>query len=90
MTVRWKGNEPRSGAPASIAAAARLATMIMATGLTACGSLVRMEPPAPDGPKISGLSSSRPGRWRVARSVSGFIWMSVPKRRCGPVSPGFA
>jgi hypothetical protein len=29
--------------------------MIMATGLTACGSLVRMEPPAPDGPKISGL-----------------------------------
>ena len=55
MTVRWKRNEPRSGGPASIAAAARLATMIMATGLTACGSLVRMEPPAPDGPKISGL-----------------------------------
>jgi hypothetical protein len=55
MTVRWKRNEPRSGGPASRAAAARLATMIMATGLTACGSLVRMEPPAPDGPKISGL-----------------------------------
>ena len=55
MTVRWKGNEPRSRAPASMAAAARLAAMIMAAGLTACGSLARMETPAPDGPKISGL-----------------------------------
>ena len=55
MTVRGKRNEPRSGGPASMAAAARLAAMIMAAGLTACGSLVRMETPAPDGPRISGL-----------------------------------
>jgi hypothetical protein len=41
--------------PASMAAVAGLAAVIMAAGLTACGSLVKMETPAPDGPRISGL-----------------------------------
>ena len=41
--------------PASMTAVAGLAAVIMAAGLTACGSLVRMETPAPDGPRISGL-----------------------------------
>jgi hypothetical protein len=55
MTVRGRRNEARSGVPASMAAVAGLAAMIMAAALTACGSLVRMETPAPDGPRISGL-----------------------------------
>jgi hypothetical protein len=38
-----------------MAAVAGLAAVIMAAGLTACGSLVKMETPAPDGPRISGL-----------------------------------
>ncbi len=41
--------------PVTMAAVAGLAAVIMAAGLTACGSLVRMETPAPDGPRISGL-----------------------------------
>lgn len=55
MTVRGRRNEEGSGVPASMAAVAGLAAVIMAAGLTACGSLVKMETPAPDGPRISGL-----------------------------------
>jgi hypothetical protein len=46
----------RGGVTTRVAAAAALGAIVMAAGLTSCGPLVRMETPAPDGPRISRLA----------------------------------
>lgn len=80
--------------PASMAAVAGLAAVIMAAGLTACGPLVRMETPAPDGPRISGLEffparplAGCPVRIRVHLDVgaeeamwAGVAWVRLSRR----------
>jgi hypothetical protein len=48
MTTVHAVHRPRAAAPLCLVLAAGAA-------LAACGALVRMEPPAPDGPRISGL-----------------------------------
>ncbi|HET9926852.1 MAG TPA: hypothetical protein VFS98_22255 [Methylomirabilota bacterium] len=76
---------------------AGLAAVIMAAGLTACGPLVRMETPAPDGPRISGLEffparplAGCPVRIRVHLDVgaeeamwAGVAWVRLSRRFSG-------
>jgi hypothetical protein len=78
------------------AAAVRRA-MLVATAVAACGSLVKMEPPAPNGPRISGLEvvTTRPlAGCRVlvkvhldtgagAQMLAGIGWVRLDRRASG-------
>jgi hypothetical protein len=79
MTVRGRRYDARGGVTTSVAAAAGLAAIVMAAGLTACGPLVRMETPAPDGPRISRLEF-RPTRPLAGCPVSITVHLDVGAR----------